>query len=149
MSLFNTMNTATTGLGSSSSSLAVIGDNIANLNTTGYKGNRTEFSDNLHNTVYAKGGPTQLGTGTGLTRISTLFGQGSISASENALDMAISGAAQPETIEATRRPRRPRRERRCGPRPPWNAESCHLDACHLKMLPPRLYPCHKRRLYQL
>ena len=91
MSLFNTMNTATTGLGSSSSSLAVIGDNIANLNTTGYKGNRTEFSDNLHNTVYAKGGPTQLGTGTGLTRISTLFGQGSISASENALDMAISG----------------------------------------------------------
>ena len=62
MSLFNTMNTATTGLGSSSSSLAVIGDNIANLNTTGYKGNRTEFSDNLHQTVYAKGGPTQLGT---------------------------------------------------------------------------------------
>lgn len=91
MSLYNTMNVATSGLGASSQNLATIGDNIANINTTGYKGSRTEFSDQLPQNVYAKGGPTQLGTGTGMTRIASIFSQGSINSSENSLDMAISG----------------------------------------------------------
>ncbi len=91
MSLFTTMNVATSGLGASSSSLSVIGDNIANIGTTGYKANRTEFADQLPQNVYGSAGISQLGTGTGMTRISTVFGQGSITSSENALDMAIGG----------------------------------------------------------
>ncbi len=91
MSLFTTMNVASSGLGASSTSLSVIGDNIANINTTGYKANRTEFSDQLPQNIYGSGGPSQLGTGVGLTRISTLFGQGSITSTDNALDMAIGG----------------------------------------------------------
>ncbi len=91
MSLFTTMNVATSGLGASSSSLSVIGDNIANIGTTGYKANRTEFADQLPQNIYGSAGISQLGTGTGMTRISTVFAQGSLASSENALDMAIGG----------------------------------------------------------
>lgn len=91
MSLYNTLNVATSGLGASSQSLAVIGDNIANINTTGYKGNRAEFSDQLPQDVYGKSGPTQLGSGVGMTRIASIFSQGAISSSQNSLDMAIGG----------------------------------------------------------
>lgn len=91
MSLFSTMNTATSGLGASSTRLGVIGNNIANLNTTAYKSARAEFSDMLPQDVYGQSGPSQLGKGTQLSTLTILFGQGSIDASENALDMAISG----------------------------------------------------------
>ena len=91
MSLFSTMNTAASGLGVSSSSLSVIGDNIANLNTTGYKGSRAQFADYLPNNVVGLAGPSTIGTGAGLDTVVSLFGQGSIEDSDNALDMAISG----------------------------------------------------------
>ncbi|MEC7947486.1 MAG: flagellar hook protein FlgE [Myxococcota bacterium] len=91
MSLFSTMNTATSGLGAASSRMGVIGDNIANLNTTGFKGSRAEFADFLPQDVFGLAGPSQLGKGAALNGISTLHQQGSIDQSTNALDMAISG----------------------------------------------------------
>lgn len=91
MSLFSTMNTATSGLGAASSRMGVIGDNIANLNTTGFKGSRANFADFLPQDVFGLAGPTQLGKGASLDGISTLHAQGSIDQSTNALDMAISG----------------------------------------------------------
>lgn len=91
MSLFSTMNTATSGLGAASSRMGVIGDNIANLNTTGFKGSRANFADFLPQDVFGLAGPTQLGKGAALDGISTLHQQGSIDQSTNALDMAISG----------------------------------------------------------
>ena len=91
MSLFSTMNTAASGLGVSSTSLSVIGDNIANLNTTGYKGSRAQFADYLPNNVVGLAGPSTIGTGAGLNAVTSIFGQGSIEDSDNALDMAISG----------------------------------------------------------
>jgi len=91
MSLFSTLNTSASGLGVSSTSMAVIGDNIANINTTGFKANRAEFADFLPQDVLGLAGPSQLGTGANVNTIATLFGQGSIENSSNALDMAISG----------------------------------------------------------
>jgi flagellar hook protein FlgE len=91
MSLFSTMNTATSGLGAASSRMGVIGDNIANLNTTGFKGSRANFADFLPQDVFGLAGPSQLGKGAALDSISTLYQQGSIDQSTNALDMAISG----------------------------------------------------------
>lgn len=91
MSLFNTMNTATSGLTVSSSSLGVIGDNIANMNTVGYKGTRSEFADFLPQDVYGLAGPSQIGTGAGLNNLQTIFGQGALEISENPIDLAISG----------------------------------------------------------
>lgn len=91
MSLFSTMNTATSGLGAASSRMGVIGDNIANLNTTGFKGTRANFADFLPQDVFGLAGPSQLGKGAALDAITTQFQQGSIDQSTNALDMAISG----------------------------------------------------------
>jgi flagellar hook protein FlgE len=91
MSLFTTMNTAASGLGVSSGSLEVIGDNIANMNTVGFKGTRAEFADYLPQDVYGLAGPSQIGKGAGMNNLQTLFGQGSLDSSQNPLDMAISG----------------------------------------------------------
>jgi len=91
MSLFSTLNTATSGLVVSSSSLGVIGDNIANMNTVGFKGARSEFADFLPQDVFGLAGPSQLGKGAGLNSLQTLFGQGALENSENPIDLAISG----------------------------------------------------------
>jgi len=71
--------------------LAVIGDNIANINTIGYKGARAQFADLVARDSMGLSGPTQIGTGGATDTVSTLFGQGSITESANALDLAISG----------------------------------------------------------
>lgn len=91
LSLFSTLNTAASGLGVSSSSLSVIGDNIANMNTTGFKSTRSEFADYLPQDVFGLAGPSQLGKGAGVNNLQTMFGQGALDTSQNPLDMAISG----------------------------------------------------------
>lgn len=91
MSLLNNLNTASSGLGVSSTSMSVIGDNIANLNTVGFKGSRANFGDLLPNDVGGLSGLSSIGTGAATDTVATLFGQGSIEATNNALDMAING----------------------------------------------------------
>jgi flagellar hook protein FlgE len=91
MSLFSTMNTGTAGLGVSTTWMNVIGDNIANLNTTGYKGGRASFADFMPQHVFGTAGGGQIGGGAATSQIATLFGQGSLESSGNALDMAIVG----------------------------------------------------------
>ena len=91
MSLLNNLNTASSGLGVSSTSMSVIGDNIANLNTVGFKGSSASFADLLPNEVGGLGGVSAIGTGAATNTVATMFGQGSLESSSNALDMAISG----------------------------------------------------------
>ena len=91
MSLFSTLNTATSGLVVSSSNLGVIGDNIANMNTVGFKGSRSEFADFLPADVFGLAGPSQLGKGAGMNNLQTIFGQGALENSENPIDLAIAG----------------------------------------------------------
>jgi len=79
------------GLNATSKSLEVIGNNIANANTFGSKSARAEFAD-----VYAAalngGGASQVGIGVQLSKVSQQFTQGNITATENALDLAINGS---------------------------------------------------------
>lgn len=91
MSLFSTLNTGASGLGVSSTFLSVVGDNIANINTTGYKQTRANFADYLPQKVMGLGSAGQIGTGAALNSVSTLFGQGTLTSSDSATDMAISG----------------------------------------------------------
>lgn len=92
MSLFSTLNTATSGLGVSGTYLSVIGDNIANINTTAYKAGRASFADFMPQDVMGLAGPSSVGMGAATHTISSMFGQGAIQGSDNALDMAISGS---------------------------------------------------------
>ncbi len=79
------------GLNASSKNLEVIGNNIANANTYGSKVARAEFAD-----VYAAAlngaGTNTVGIGTRLASVAQQFTQGSISTTENPMDLAINGA---------------------------------------------------------
>jgi len=80
-------NTALSGLQAASSELRVIGNNIANASTTGFKQSRAEFAD-----IYASAtSGTSIGAGVSLAAVSQQFSQGQISFTDNNLDLAISG----------------------------------------------------------
>lgn len=91
MSLFSTLNTGASGLGVQSSALSVIGDNIANLSTTGYKASRASFADYMPQRTSTLAGSGSIGSGSGLNTVATLFGQGSLATTTSATDMAVSG----------------------------------------------------------
>ncbi len=89
MSLFNALNTGITGLGTNGLTMSVIGDNISNLNTVGFKGSTAEFQDLILQRL--GGGRGQLGNGSFTQKVSQVFGQGSLENSSLVSDMAIDG----------------------------------------------------------
>lgn len=91
MSLFSTLNVGSAGLGVTSTWMNVIGDNISNLNTTGYKAGRASFVDFLPQHVFGVNGGGQIGAGAATSAVNTMFGQGSFETTDNALDLAIDG----------------------------------------------------------
>jgi len=78
------------GLSGASSDLDVIGNNIANANTVGFKQGQAQFADVYANTIAAAVG-NQIGLGTRLTEVQQQFSQGSITTTNQALDVAING----------------------------------------------------------
>jgi flagellar hook protein FlgE len=85
-----TFRTAISGIRAASAELNVIGNNIANVNTTGFKGSRTEFSDvfaTANNGVVGKG----TGHGVNTARVAQQFAQGNITFTDNNLDLAVNG----------------------------------------------------------
>jgi flagellar hook protein FlgE len=84
------LNTALSGINAAQSDLNVIANNIANANTTGFKGSRAEFAD-----IYAVTGlnlnSTAVGSGVRLQQVAQQFSQGDIQTTNNSLDLAISG----------------------------------------------------------
>jgi flagellar hook protein FlgE len=91
MSLLTALTTATTGLQATSTDLSVIGDNIANANTVGFKMGRANFEDALQEQLIGLPGGGELGLGTRLTSIQRLLTQGSITSTGNPTDLAITG----------------------------------------------------------
>lgn len=78
------------GLNSASKSLDVIGNNVANASTVGFKQSQAQFSDVFANTLSGSGG-TQVGIGTKVSTVSQLFSQGNITVTNNPLDLAVNG----------------------------------------------------------
>ncbi|HJV67960.1 flagellar hook protein FlgE [Ideonella sp.] len=79
------------GLNTTSKSLEVIGNNIANANTYGAKGSRAEFAD-MYAAALNGAGTNQIGIGVSLASVSQQFTQGGITATENPMDLAINGS---------------------------------------------------------
>lgn len=88
------------GLKTSQISLNVIGDNLANLNTSGFKASRVNFANELSQTIRSalapSGGlggrnPIQVGTGTKVASIDKDFSQGNMTPTGRPLDLAIQG----------------------------------------------------------
>lgn len=92
---------AKTGLDAQQTRMAVVANNLANVNTTGFKQSRVVFEDLLYQNVRQSGGQTSqdtelpsgmnLGTGVRVVATEKLFTQGSILQTDNALDVAIKG----------------------------------------------------------
>ncbi len=78
------------GLNASSKNLDIIGHNIANANTTGFKGSRGEFADIVASSIGAAGG-SNAGIGVEVENVAQQFSQGNITITGNNLDVAING----------------------------------------------------------
>jgi len=93
--------TAATGMNAQEINVATISNNIANVNSTGYKKSRAEFQDLLYQNLRLVGTlspngnqiPTgsQLGLGTKLGSVAKIYTQGDFIQTQNQLDMAITG----------------------------------------------------------
>lgn len=78
------------GLNGAARNLDVIGNNIANVSTVGFKQARAEFADIYANSLYGSGG-IQIGIGTQVADVAQSFTQGNITTTGNPLDVAING----------------------------------------------------------
>ncbi|TBR09306.1 MAG: flagellar hook-basal body complex protein, partial [Lysobacter sp.] len=92
---------AKTGLDAQQTRMSVISNNLANVNTAGFKRDRASFEDLLYQTVRQPGGSTseqtqlptglQIGTGVRVAATAKNFAQGNLSQTGNALDVAVNG----------------------------------------------------------
>ncbi|MDP3068747.1 MAG: flagellar hook-basal body complex protein [Opitutaceae bacterium] len=100
MSLIGTMGSGVSALRTFMKGLEVIGNNIANVNTTGFKASEARYADSFSN-ILQRSAPsgaatsstpsTSIGTGVALAGVTTNFGQGSISTTGRDTDLGISG----------------------------------------------------------
>ncbi|MEW6659756.1 MAG: flagellar hook protein FlgE [Thermodesulfobacteriota bacterium] len=91
MSISSAMYTGLTGLSSFGEAMGVLGDNIANLSTTGFKYSQVCFEDLMAQMVSTGSGPGQEGRGTRISQITPIFSQGSLETSADDVDVAITG----------------------------------------------------------
>jgi flagellar hook protein FlgE len=78
------------GLNAASKSLDVIGNNIANSNTVGFKASQAQFADVYANSLLGGSG-NAIGIGTQIATVAQQFSQGNVSSTNNPLDIAING----------------------------------------------------------
>jgi len=87
-----------TGMHSQQTNLDVIANNLANVNTSGYKKNKIDFEDLMYRTMTTTNGiqgpvgqPQYIGVGSAIASTGKIFSQGEIKSTSNKLDIAIQG----------------------------------------------------------
>lgn len=78
------------GLNAASKSLEVIGNNVSNANTVGFKQSQAQFADVFASSLTGSGA-SQIGIGTKVAKVQQQFTQGNVTNSNNPLDIAING----------------------------------------------------------
>jgi flagellar hook protein FlgE len=101
MSLASSLNVGVSALRSYSEGIQVVSNNIANVNTVGYKVSRAQYSDTFsnilkplvpnENNTAVKIAPTQVGGGVQVQAIAPVFSQGTIQTTSSNSDLAIAG----------------------------------------------------------
>jgi len=79
------------GLLANSTKMSTIGNNLANVNTVGFKGARTDFMDLMSADIGTAAGVQQIGRGVRVGTVVSDYSQGGLETTSNNLDMAISG----------------------------------------------------------
>lgn len=99
--MLRSLHTAATGMEAQKNTIDTIANNLANVNTTGFKRSRANFHDLLYQTMRAAGHNTttgnvvpsgiQIGSGSRLSNIEKLFTEGSPNITHNSLDLMVEG----------------------------------------------------------
>jgi len=91
MALSSALFSGISGLSTLGNAMQIIGDNISNVNTVGFKSSRFTFQDLLSQSTATMSGTAQVGRGTAMGDITSLFQQGSFESTGNTTDLAIGG----------------------------------------------------------
>ncbi len=91
MGVLSSLYTGVSGLTAQGEALGVIGDNIANANTTGFKASRAEFQDIIAKNLKGILGGNQIGRGVKIGAVNPILTQGNVDATDKTTDLAISG----------------------------------------------------------
>ncbi|MBI3014041.1 MAG: flagellar hook-basal body complex protein [Candidatus Tectomicrobia bacterium] len=91
MTILSALFAGVSGLDSYANALSVLSNNIANVNTTGFKSSRAEFADILSQSLSGASGSSQIGRGVFLSEVTNVFTQGSFETTSSATDLAIDG----------------------------------------------------------
>jgi flagellar hook protein FlgE len=91
MGILTSLFSAVSGLNTYGNAMSVIGNNIANVGTAGFKSSRASFADLVSASLGGGSSTGQVGLGVFLNDIQTSFTQGSLSNTGNTLDLAIDG----------------------------------------------------------
>jgi flagellar hook protein FlgE len=91
MALSSALFSGISGLSNLGNAMQIIGDNIANVNTVGFKSSSFTFQDLLSQNMFTRAGTSQVGRGTALSDIYATFEQGSFESTGNTTDLAIGG----------------------------------------------------------
>ena len=83
--------TSVSGLLSHSKKMQVVGNNIANVSTIGFKGQRMDFNDYLYTSGSSASGSVQMGAGASVYALLGDFSQGSFESTNSFSDLAIDG----------------------------------------------------------
>ena len=86
MSILNAMYSGVSGLSAESDALGIVGDNVSNSNTVGFKRSRAQFENQLGGAV-----GSAVGAGVRLARTQQIFAQGTLQTTGQATDLALSG----------------------------------------------------------
>lgn len=92
MGVSSSLFSGVSGLNANGNAMSVIGNNIANANTVGFKSSRTVFGDLLSSQISGSGGISQVGRGVGLSIVDNVFSQGTFETTESNTDLAVEGA---------------------------------------------------------
>lgn len=89
--MLKALNTGVSGLRAEGEAMSVIGDNIANVNTVGFKKQRSIFEDMLGRSVVQGNNSKLPGSGVMLSKVQNMFQQGTLSSTGVSTDLALNG----------------------------------------------------------
>ncbi len=91
MAILTSLFTSVSGLNAFGTGLSVISNNIANMNTVGFKGSDVSFADIIGANLNGAGSGSEIGRGVFVSGVHSEFSQGSFETTGNGLDLAIDG----------------------------------------------------------
>jgi len=91
MGLSSALYSGTSGISAHGEKMSVIGNNLANVNTVGYKSSRMHFEDFMPQDINTSAGVGQVGRGVSVGAVMTEFQQGSLETTNESTDVAIGG----------------------------------------------------------